>query len=363
MKQCAAYAAIRKIATLGYSRELVLPALLAAVRDIVAYDKVNFMWLDEGYQVVDMIGSEVVPKDVMRNYLEQFHNKLESEEIPSNRLLMESMGTDRSAVLPRFTRGHLYNIIFRAGHNRHYLRLAIRNGTRPVGILYLLRPEGSGDFSKDEEARLARIAPWVTHALVAPAKAEMNDPLVDVDSGLIFLDAQGGVLGYSHGTKSLLHRAAGVPIDHRTVDGRPDWARTLIDRLLQALAAADGRAAGHDAPALAIRNAAGDFILRAYWIDGAMPGLGRNAAIQIQRQVPLPLRLMLSPRLRQLPPREQEACLLLAQGLSSAEIAKRMGISRNGAVYHIRSSYDRLGIFRHEELVGALLTPLGEVPK
>ncbi len=359
MKQSAAFAAIRQIATLGYSGELALPALMTALRDIVAYDKVSFMWLDEEFNVTNMAGSDVVPPDVMRYYLEQFHNKLESEEIPSNRSLMTSLVTDRSATLPKLTGGNLFNNIFRPGGNRHFMRLAIRNGSQPVGILYLLRPPGSRDFTREEEMHLARAAPWLTHALVSPAKVAMEGKLVEEDSGLIIADAKGTVLFFSRGAKELLHRAADVPINPRTIDGRLDWAQALIGRLMQALMGAGDGSAGHDAPALTIRNVAGFFVLRAYWIESATLGAGRNAAIQIQRQVPLPLRLMQSHRLRKLPPREQQACLLLAQGLTSTEIAKRMGISRNGAVYHIRSSYNRLGISRQEELVGILLMPQG----
>jgi DNA-binding CsgD family transcriptional regulator len=201
----------------------------------------------------------------------------------------------------------------------------------------------------------------LTHALVANTSGIASDNrdnhLVESDSGLIVADARGMVLFFSQGARELLHRAADVPINHRTLDSI-DWAKSLIDRLMRALAdVEDAKNNSHHVPILQIHNAAGYFVLRAYWIESAMPGAGKCAAIQIQHQIPLALRLMQSPRLRRMSPRNQQACLLLAHGLSSAEIGKRMGISRDGAVYHIRLSYSQLGISRQEQLVGALLRP------
>jgi len=357
MKQSAAFAAIRQIATLGYSWQMALPTLLAAIRDIVPYEKATFVWVDEECNDLDWYGPLVVPADVMRFYLEQFYNRQESEAIPSNRELMASLGTDRSASIPDFHRSDFFNVIFMPGGNRHYLRLSIRNGMQPVGILYLLRPCGSRDFTREEELSLARAAPWLTHALVSPSCGAAEEKLVEDENGLIVTDAKGAVLFFSQGAKELLHRAAGVPINCRTLDGCLDWAKALIDRLIHSLGASLDGKAGQPAPALKIRNPSGFFVLRAYWIESTTPGSARNAAIQIQQQIPLSLRLMQSPLIRKMPPREQQACLLLAQGMSSTEIATRMGISRNGAVYHIRSSYNRLGISSQEELVGALLMP------
>lgn len=359
MKQSAAYAAIRQIATLGYSPELALSALIPAIRDIVPYEKATFLWMDEGCNAIDWYGPLPVPADTIRLYLEQFYNRREAEVIPSSRELVMVRGTDRSANIPsfRFQGSDFFNLVLKPGENRHYLRLAIRNGTRPIGILILLRPPGSRDFTEKEEMGLSRMSPWLTHALVSCADVAMEETLVENNSGLIVADAKGTVLFFSQGARELLHRAADVPINRRTLDDHVDWAKTLIDRLMRALPdASDGKDAPH-APVLEIRNTAGHFVLRAYWMESATQGTGKCAAIQIQHQVPLSLRLMQSQRLRKMPPRDQQACLLLAQGLSSTEIAKRMGISRNGAVYHIRSSYSRLGISRQEELVSTLLKP------
>lgn len=351
MKQSAAYAAIRQIATLGHTGKMALPALLAALRDIVPYEKTNFVWVDEQCNGVDWHGPLVVPPEVMRFYLEEYHNRREGEVIPSNRRLMDSLGTDRSAAINTFERSDFFNEIFRAGDNRHFLRLAVRDATRPLGIFYLLRPIGTKDFTARDEANLSRAAPWIAHALAASAPVPTGEELVDAASGLLIADMKGRILLVSSEARELLHRAAGIPVSHVSLsDHGFHWARPLIDKLMHRLTTADG-----GVPALKIHTADGLFVLRAYWLDGAVPGESRNAAIQIQKQVPLSLRLMESPRLRKLPPREQQACLLLALGRSAGEVAREMGISRDGAVYHIRSTYSRLGISSREDLVGALL--------
>lgn len=356
MKRSAAYAAIRQIATLGYSGKMALPAILDALGDIVPHEKANFAWVDEECNGIDWVGPLVVPPEVMQFYLEQYHNRREASEIPSNRQLMDSLGTDRSASLEGFRRSDFFNIIFRAGGNGHFLRLAVRDGARPLGIFYLLRPIGGADFTAAEERHFAQAAAWIAHALAAPERTSAQEKWGDAEGGLIVVDPKGGILFLSAGARELLHRAAGVCLTHATLsDHCFHWARPLIGRLMDSLSATRHKTPAPGVPAVTIRNAAGCFVLRAYWIDSAAPGGSRNAAIQIQRQIPLPLRLMQSPRLRKLPPREQQACLLLARGQSASEIAKHMGISRDGAVYHIRSTYNNLGISCREELVGALL--------
>jgi hypothetical protein len=153
MKLSTAYASIRQIATLGYSPELALSALMSAIRDIVSYEKATFLWTDEGCNAIDWHGPLPVPADALRLYIGQFYNRLEAEVIPSSRELIMVRGTDRSANISssRFENSDFFNLIFAPGDNRHYLRLAILNGTEPIGILILLRPRGSRDFTKEEE--------------------------------------------------------------------------------------------------------------------------------------------------------------------------------------------------------------------
>jgi DNA-binding CsgD family transcriptional regulator len=77
--------------------------------------------------------------------------------------------------------------------------------------------------------------------------------------------------------------------------------------------------------------------------------------VQIQRLIPLVTRLLAAPRVMALPTRERQVCLALAQGLSTAQTAERLGIQPSSVITHIRLLYRRLGIARREDLVAAAL--------
>lgn len=355
IKPSAAFATIRHIAMLGYSGEIVLPTLLEALRDIIPYERANFMWVDEGCNVRDVYDPNAIPIHIMKLYFERYYNSLESQSMPLHGDVMAGMGIDRSATLTKFHDSEIFHEIVRPGGIKHYMRLAIRSGSQPIGFVQLLRGPGMADFSQKDEQLASRAKPWLEHALAVRPSSGTEETLADGEAGLVITDKSAKVLCFSGGAKELLHRAAGVPINRETLaDEGLSWARQLIGSLVHSAGSAAKQNAG-GAPVKTLRNSAGVFQFRAYCLDGASSGAGGRFAIQIQRQIPLSLKLVQSQCVRALPPREQQACLLLAQGLSSTEISKRMGISPNGAIYHTRALYNRLGISRREELVSALL--------
>lgn len=355
IKPSAALATIRHIAMLGYSGELVLPSLLEAMRDIVSYERVNFMWVDEHCGIRDVYDPNVVPLHLTKLYFERYYNSLESQFMPLHVDVMTKLGIDRSATLPKFHGSEIFHEIVRPGGLKHYMRLAIRSGAQPIGFVQLLRGPQMPDFTQRDEQLASRAMPWLAHALAARPLHESKESLVDGEDGLIITDKAANILAFSHGAKELLYRAAGVPINIETlIDENFNWAHKLIASIVHSAGAATNREA-EGIPVRTLRSPAGTFQFRAYWVDGASCGASGRFAIQIQRQIPLLLKLMQSAGVRALPPREQQACLLLAQGLSSTEISQRMGITLNGAIYHTRALYDRFGISRREELVSTLL--------
>ena len=113
---------------------------------------------------------------------------------------------------------------------------------------------------------------------------------------------------------------------------------------------------GVEIPLLAVRNSSGRYDLRAYRLHGSSERAHSDLiGVQIARQVPLSIRLLESPAVRALPPREKQVCLLLVEGLTTPHIASKMGISTHGVVQHGRSLYNRLGIHRREDLLPALI--------
>lgn len=355
IKPSAAFATIRRIAALGHPGRMVIAPLLAAIRDIVPFDNANFTWMDEDCNAVDMHNFDIAPTEVLRVYQEHYYNQKEALFIPSHRVHMQNLLVDRSAVIPGFSNTEFFDDVFRPCRHRSYLRVSVRNGVEPIGVFHLNRQFGSRDFSLKDERLIFQALPWINHALAARPQNLSPEPIAEAENGLIVTDHKGKVLYFSQCARMLLHQASEIPINLQALTGIGyDWTNKLIASMVRPLVFANPQKPGM-VPARSIRNLSGVFQLRAYWLETMGGGEPGNIAIQIQRQIPLSVKLMQSMKVRALPPREQEACLLLAQGRSPAEIAKNMDITPNGVVYHIRSLYNRLGISRREELVTTLL--------
>lgn len=354
-KTTSALATLRHIATLGYPAKAVMPALLDAFRAVVPYDNANFIWMDEDCNAVDMHNFTVAPEPVVRLCQERWFNRRDALYVPSHRMHMRSLLVDRSATVQGFAETEFYDEIFRPSGYRSYLRLSVRDGTRPIGVFHFYREFSSRDFSAADEQQALRVLPWLTHALATPTAEMAEEELLEGESGMLIADRDGEVHYFSREARQLLHQVAEIPINAETLaDRRLAWAQPLLRTLARSLEAARDDAV----PVRYFSNPAGYFRVRAYWLDGAAGRGSETIAIYLQRQLPLTLKLLQSPTVRALPNRERQACLMLARGHSTGEIAKHMEITGNGAVYHVRSLYNRLGISRREELVPSLLGAL-----
>src|SRR5258708_5157680 len=60
----------------------------------------------------------------------------------------------------------------------------------------------------------------------------------------------------------------------------------------------------------------------------------------------------------QLTPREREVAELLRRGLTNEEIASALGITLDGAKYHVSQILSKLGVHSREEAAGALSIPI-----
>jgi DNA-binding CsgD family transcriptional regulator len=105
-------------------------------------------------------------------------------------------------------------------------------------------------------------------------------------------------------------------------------------------------------PVCQLTNAWCAFTFRAYWLDRTAQQQGVSLiGIAVERLEPLALKFWR--RAERLPPsgREIEVCLPLALGRSRAEIAERLGVSKNTALNHCRNIYAKLGVQSRAELV------------
>ncbi|MDR2332313.1 MAG: helix-turn-helix transcriptional regulator [Burkholderiaceae bacterium] len=246
-----------------------------------------------------------------------------------------------------FQRSDFYNVVARPGGGTEYLKLVLRTPQGVgLGALFLFREAASPWFTTDDVAALAQLEPLLARIL-QDGELDSANSMVLAD-GMLVVSSSGGPRWTTPEAEALLGMAFGWR--WRRGADLPPALQELVRRV---------QGPGSLLPALELRTSQGWFSLRATllaardeWNSSATSGSGCHAvALHITRRVPRDARLLAALETLELPPRQHEMGWWLAQGLSESQIALRMGISLNTAVYHRRQLYNRLGVANKDTLL------------
>jgi DNA-binding CsgD family transcriptional regulator len=354
--------ALRQVTALGLPAKLVISELAECLKDIVGFDSASMVFLDERLAPRDLFATHDNRPHVTARYLERWFNRDEALFYPSQ----IRMQTDPKLAQIRVSdfsgrpgRTEIYEEIFK--HNLHHwiAGIAIRNGARAIGNLGIGRPPSSSDFSDRDMALLAQVRPYLSQALSRQDEARnfSSEQLTYSETAMIVTDMAGNLQHSTSNGWRLLRQAANINADRKTYTDRTcEWARPFLAGLAQRI---EMSLNGHDAPpaTVAVGSPYGYFLLRAYALDSSWSDPARLICVQIERQVPIALRLYASERYRRLSLRERKVCELVASGFSHGEVASAMGVKTSTAISHTRSIYAKLGVHERESLVDALLPP------
>ncbi len=356
VKPSAALASLCHLASLRLPAQMAAPTLSLLLGDLVPISNVTVGWFDEDCGLRDMYSSRLAPPEIGHRVVTEYLNAREAEAYTPHRAFMQSTSRcDLPHTEANYHRSSFFDEIARPMDFGIMARFAVRDERRPVAVLWLTRPVGDRDFSKRELLRMLEAVKYVEHALVG-AEEEADCNAEREERGWLVADHRGTVQYLAEGTEALLHRAASIPRNRETMSRRYDWVRPILRELARRVTALDNGRAG-DLPSMTIGNDSGRYVLRAHRLHAAAGGGSNLIGVQISCRIPLSLRLLESPRVRALPPREKRVCLSLAFGRTASEIATEMDVSAHAVVHHSRNLYARLGIHRREDLLPALLRP------
>ena len=356
-----AVARVQRLCCLGLGGQQLMPALMAALNEIVPASNRQFYWADLAMEIGNCYveGPRV---EVLPIFLSEFsggHRELEVRmtfpEVMRTRY-PSAVGDIFSRVFTvdwnTFLRSDYYNLLWRPYGIATGTLFKISQAGRPVGAFYFFRGGNETAFTPRDYALLEALHGFVAHGLTdGLAKDRYNDA---GDRGLAILDRAGRLLHLSPEARRLLLMAL-VP------RWAPDTARAMrldapaeLVQLCWALAASTGRLPAAP-PVLRRTNAWGDFVLRAYRLDaprGEEPL--RLVGITVERREPR--RLALWRRVEALPlsGREKQVCLLLARGHDAAHAARAIGVGEHTLVSHRRNLYHKLGVDNRLALIERL---------
>lgn len=359
-----AEARIKQLCCLGLDSEIIVPALLNELHEAIPAAGMSFFWLGPHIEITNIYDEhpDMVHK-IAPLYLTEFLGKARERNItrsPTESARLDHGVVGNAEVLKvsanAFIHSDFYNLLLRPLGYGNMLRLVLREAGIAKAALHVHRPLKGPDFTSTHRRCLAQLAPFITHALTpGPQDDTQSGPLVDSgENGMIVVNRDGRLISFSTTAHRLLILATNLRIQSmRSI--RPQKLPPAVVALCRNLTEVHAGKPDTSAPVIRHRNIWGQFTFRAYWLDSAALGEG-HIGITVTREEPLPLRLWRGTRGLPLSRRQSEVALLLAQGHTYADIARRLDITRNTAITHSRWVYNKLNVHNTTALRNKLLS-------
>lgn len=358
-------ASIKHLCCSGLGGEAVIPAVLREVRKLVSNHSSTFFWCGPDLQIANMYDDNPAALEIAPVYFQEFYNRRECEVhrgFPDAMLHDWGVGSLANMLTvdwATWERSDYHNVIMRHLGYHDGRRITVRDAGVPLGSLNVWRGAGDPPFTAADERTLARLQPFIAHALREPKELDV-ELVADGRSAMIVADGEGRLIHLSPQARHLLTLAANPRVAPGRLGSPPIVLPHALVRICRELVAL---AEGRDAPTPPVhrhRNVWGGFVFRAYRLEpvDSSPCL---VGVTIDHEEPLPLRLARALSRLPLAPRQGEVCLLMARGRTYAEIARHLDISRHTAVATARRIYDKLGVASRRELLD-LLQAEGDAP-
>lgn len=347
-----AVAYIRQLCCLGLGGHIIMPELLRALHAFIPSASNMFHWADEHHQMNDVYCENSGLYSLYSLYFKEFYNSKEVQiyKLGFSQAMRIGRGWGNSERLePDFSSSELFNELFRPNDVHYGLEATIFENGRGLGSVVLQRAPGEKPFRDEDEASLRSLIPYIAHGIrgTRDLRGEMAP---SGESGTVIVDSQDKILQFCPEGKRLLLLAM------HSVSAERFQPQSLESPALKRLCSnLRGILQGQPQPVPMLRqqNSWGEFVLRAYPLSTNDEADG-SIAIVIERQEPLPLKLMRNMSTLPLTARQREVCLLLSYGYSHTMIAQRMHVRKNTATDYVRKIYDKLDVHGHEQLMKSL---------
>ena len=338
-----------------------MPALMSTLQDVIPSSNRQFYAADAQLEIADCY-LEGPCTAMLPLYFDKFYNRLEREVRHTFAEVMAARYPSAAGMIfPRyakvdwrtFLRSDFYNLVVRPSGMVQGINLRLRENGRPVAALNLFRSEREPAFASCDLALLDALQGFIAHGLREGLDEEC---FVDTeDRSLIIVSAEGKLLHLSTEGQRLLSMAL-------VARWSPDTARQLrleghpeVVHLCRTLVSIHAGNLPGGPPAIRRRNAWGEFVMRAYWLDPMrVGGPERLVGIVIDRREPRSLGLLHKVEALSLTEREKDVCLLLVHDHGTANIARAMNLAESTVITHRRHIYQKLGVGSRSALIDRL---------
>lgn len=353
LKHSNAIAYLRQLCCSGLDKEIVIPEFLRAVQAVIPSGSNTFSGVDEqlnnAYHMTEFVTQDLdeVTPIVISNYYTPQRLVRVAIWFKQHPVMADSNVLDES-----FYQSDMYHLVYRRFDQHHMLIAPVLIGGKPTGMLGLYRPRHQKPFDNREQALCTQLLPYVSHALCVTNNSDIQYS-ENGSSGMMVMDTQGQIQYLSHDAKSLLALAC-QPV--MTLDGRSQ-EEALLAKLAQLCRNLQSIFQGKHAapPSWSMTNGRGRFNFHACWLNKQNNEPGALIGMTVEHHEPLVLKLLRGLQNLPLSPTQKQVALLLAQGATNERIGENLNIKQTTVKDHVSKIFDKLGIYRREELLPFLL--------
>ena len=352
-KHSNAIAYIRQLCCSGLDKDIVIPEFLRAVQTVIPSGNNTFSGVDghlnNAYHLTEFITPELdeVTPAVISSFFTPQRLSLCAGWFRQHSVLADASVLDKS-----FYKSELYNLVYRRFDQHYFLIAPVLQDGRPSGMLGLYRPRHQKPFDSREQALCTQLLPYLAHALRGGGdkNIQYGEPGLP---GMMVMDTQGTILYLTNEAKSLLVLACQPMLSQDTRNQEAALMARLAQLCQNLQAIFKGKHAAP--PSWCHTNGRGRFTFRACWLERLNQEPGRMISMTIEHQEPLVLKILRALQGSPLSPVQKQVALLLAQGASNEKIGEHLHIKLSTVKEHVSKIFDKLGIYRREELLPKLL--------
>ncbi|MGR9052181.1 MAG: helix-turn-helix transcriptional regulator [Gammaproteobacteria bacterium] len=353
IKPSHALAYLRQLCCSGLSREITIAEFLKSLPMLISSNSNIFTFYSEQlcptYSITGFDVADLAP--IIPSILNDFHSPQRQQRLLACFSRYPAISHPR-AVDESFYMTDLYNLIYRQFDMHHFLFTRIPLDKASNGIVGLFRPRSQKPFESRDQAQLVCLVPYIAHAYRVEIDA-FPEFSSDGTSGMMVMNTRGAVLYQSKDAKRLLEQARFPRLlaEMRQQD-------RLLAKLTELCRNLRGIHRGHELPPPSFSHIGpkGQFLFRAYWLEGYQQQSDGLIGISIEHREPLALKIIRAMRESPLSPMQKQVAQFLAQGFTQEQIGKRLHIKPTTVKDHIGKIYLKLDIHHRDELLPKLMS-------
>jgi DNA-binding CsgD family transcriptional regulator len=341
---------LRQLSNLGLPAPVVLPSLLAALRSLISSSHAAFFYCNESGNMTNMYAERMLPPEAMARYYER-HYRADSHAFSKAYLARVAASDPVSfrSVSATEKKTDYYKEVLSLLEVEHVLYgiVSAPTGKRePLGQLSLYRAAGSPAFDAADAQALRDVLHYLSHALVE-VKFTATVPSTEqiAEEAMAVLNDAGELLFSDAGWSRLVRLARGEPISPGSAREEPRALKEFLRGVLQSTRAAPNTLHMID-------SSWGRFSFRQHYLDGQSGGSAQ--ALIVSRLASDPVRLTEGASRLELSPQQREVALMIALGLTNAEIAEKLDVSVNTAGYHVKQVFAKLDVHERTDVAKML---------